>query len=614
MCGVAFLRDPTKPAEDLQRSMAAALEALRHRGPDEGGAWANSGTVVGHRRLSIIDLRGSQQPMVDPSGRYVLSFNGEIYNYKSLRRALSSRWTFKTDGDTEVVLAALVLDGPEAFSSFDGMWALALWDEKSQELLLSRDRMGEKPLYYSDSDTSFACASELPALRHLVPSWLEDIDSTADYFRYGFYLPGTTAYKGIHEVLPGHYLQWRDGKRKEIRYWSLPTARFSGSRAEACEALRDAIERAVRSQLVADVEVGTFLSGGIDSSLITGIASRAGKIKTFTIGFDTASFDERPYARRLAEHFQTAHYDEQLRGLHRDQLLSLLNRHVGQPFIDSSLLPTYHVARLARDHVKVSLSGDGGDELFCGYQRYIARVIMRWYTRLPVRLRAIAERLLRALPEPALHHSASLIKKAHLFTDIAARHQGEMPYVAPLFYAPADYAALLPDVAHRGHRSSLPEVAAIDDLGDMLRSDATIYLPQDILTKVDRASMACSLETRAPFLSRDVVDLAFSFPIAWHRRGFQGKQMLRSAFREFLPADVWGRRKQGFAAPVHAWFRAGLEHDLHNLVARVPSPLSDSFVQRLLAEHSTGQRDHGYRLWGIYVYLTWRDNLSCLPS
>ncbi len=612
MCGIAFafnsLWDPTYARTRMDR----ALAALRHRGPDHGGVWQDESVIVGHRRLSIIDVGArNHQPMLDPSSRYILTYNGEVYNFIELRNSLKERWQFRTSGDTEVVLAGLILLGPRFLSRMEGMWGLALWDNRAKTLLLARDRIGKKPLYFDATRDKLSCASELPALTNLqTRQWDEDSDSTADYLRYGYYLPGKTAYSQVQELLPGHYATWRPGEEPcSERYWELSLESLGVARTAACEQLHSTLQSAVKNRLVADVPLGTFLSGGIDSSLITAIVAKDLGLaaETFTIGFSDETFDERLYARQVASHFQTNHHEQVLDSWTPESLDRLILDHVGQPFSDSSILPTALVSELASRHVKVALAGDGGDELFSGYQRYQAKTILRWYSRLPKFLRKTAERSIRMLPEPASHHSRSLLKKAHLFVDVLDRQSSENPYIAPVLYSERMFSTLAPDLASKGHKApNLPEVARSDDLLQMMYADALVYLPQDILTKVDRASMAHSLETREPFLDHKVIELAFSFPRSWHRSAWTGKKLLRSCFLGYLPDEIWRRRKQGFGVPIHSWFRGKLGDELLRLLVSVRHPFRTSFVNQLVVQHRSRQRDHGHRLWNIYVYLLWK--------
>lgn len=612
MCGLTFLFDDSLDEACLRQRTEAALSRLRHRGPDGQGLFTEAHWGIGHRRLAIIDLAGSPQPMADPARRFFLAYNGEIYNYPELRRGLVAHWDFRTEGDTEVLLAGLAVHGTRFLDGVQGMFAFVLWDRAEQRALLGRDRLGKKPLFYQQTGRSLACASELAGLACLAPAgWNEDLDSTADFLRYGYTLPGTTFYREVREVLPGHVLEWTpDTAPRQRPYWSLALGGFRGSRGEAGERLRELLVDAVRKRLVADVEVGAFLSGGVDSSLIVGILrdELGVRPKTFTIGFSERSFDERRHARTLAARFDTEHHEEECSGWDRELLERLVMEHVGQPFMDSSLLPTALVARLTARHVKVALSGDGGDELFSGYQRYQARLLLRWYGALPQPVRRGVAAALAALPEPAAHHSASLLKKAFLFQDIVARQESERPYVAPVLFAADPFRRLVPDLVHRGHPPpALPSARTPDDVQEMMAADALVYLPQDILTKVDRATMAYSLEARAPFLDHRLVELAFSLPRPWHRRGLRGKRLLTEVFADLLPAAIRSRRKQGFAVPVHPWFRGSLGDELEReLGQRQAGPLDNAAALGYLAAHRRGLRDHGYRLWLIYIYLIWR--------
>lgn len=613
MCGLIFSYYPGLDADGLLDLANRSLNTIAHRGPDDKGLWVEPPVIVGHRRLSIIDVSGSRQPMMDPYKRYILTYNGEIYNFKELRQEIGSRWNFKTSGDTEVVLAGLVLEGDAFLNRMEGMWALALWDHQDKTLLISRDRMGKKPLYYQTNTYGFSCASELNALAHLSTApWQEDLDSTADYLRYGYYLPGTTAYKNIYEVLPGHFLKWRpDSNPEQFQFWSLPLEQFQGTKKAACKLLRTSLVHAVEKRLVADVEVGAFLSGGVDSSLIVAILTKMLGVqpKTFTIGFAEKSYDEKKYARQVALLYGTDHFEREFKNWDKDTLISLVLDHVGQPFSDASLLPTAMVSELASNQLKVVLSGDGADELFSGYQRYQARTLLRWYTRLPKSIKNNTERLVKLIPEPMAHHSHSILKKAHLFLDIANQQEDTPPYVAPVLYAYRDFQTLAPDLIDRGHSPpNLPSEACEDSLQEMMAADTLVYLPQDILTKVDRASMAHSLEARTPFLDRAVVELAFSLPRKWHRRGMRGKRLLYDSFSDLLPNNIWFRRKQGFGVPIHQWFRADLGNHLKELMAKIDTPLQSHFIKEMLQAHQTGQKDHGSRLWNIYIYLLWREN------
>ncbi|WP_431475351.1 asparagine synthase (glutamine-hydrolyzing) [Marinobacter sp. KM021] len=607
MCGIVFFYANQLGSHTAKERITYSLDALAHRGPDACTTIEAAPAHFAHARLAIVDLTDSNQPMQSPDGRYTLIFNGEIYNHYRLRDQLSGKWKFQTQGDTEVLLAGLIEKGIRFLPELEGMWAFALWDSTKRELLLSRDRMGKKPLFYFREGDQFSCGSELPSLRFLATNpWQEDLDSTADYFRYGYPLPGYTAWKDVFEVLPGHWLKWSPGSAPtEEPYWQLPLP-GRGNSAFSDEDLRYQLGEAVRKRLVADVEVGAFLSGGIDSSIICALAQHqmSQKLKTYTIGFTESAFDETKFAAQVAHHIGTEHHSEIFSDWEESKLEALLSKHVGQPFADASLLPTALVSQLAARDVKVALSGDGADELFGGYQRYQARIILRWYTRLPLSLRSGVERAIRALPEPTAHHSRSLLKKAYLFSDIAQRHQSEKPYTAPLMFDSNHFASLFPELVGRGHTPrNLKDQTELDDLQQMLYRDSLIYLPQDIHTKVDRASMAASLETRAPFMDHKVVELAFSRPANKHLRIGSGKLWLRSAFNDLLPDSIWKRRKQGFGVPLHDWFRGKLGVRLESCLMASMAPINKNVAMQLIQQHQSGKRDHGYRLWMLYVYL-----------
>ena len=604
MCGLLFHFDPAHAPERGQRLIRNALTKLMHRGPDELRTLNVKQAHFAHARLSIIDLSGSHQPMQSPNERYTIVYNGEIYNYKKLRKRLASRWNFVTTGDTEVLLAGLVLDGENFLSELDGMWAFAFWDALEQRLFLSRDRIGKKPLYYFQEGKHFSCGSELPALQALSSQpWSEDIDSTADYFRFGYYLPGFTAWSDVFEVLPGHFLTWTPGKNVEQKaYWQLPCPNATSQ--PSSDSLSQALYDAVEKRLIADVEVGAFLSGGVDSSLICAIAQEKmdRPLKTYTIKFSEASHDESSYAATVANYLKTDHHCEAFEQHHLSQT-KLLHEHIGQPFADTSLLPTAVLSQAAAKDVKVVLSGDGADELFGGYQRYQARLLLRWYTRLPKRLRWLVARTIRSLPEPTAHHSRSLLKKAHLFLDIVEHHGIQAPYIAPAMFHPDEYSRLFPDLVGRGHTPpGLPEEAAMDDLQRMMCSDALVYLPQDVMTKVDRASMAFSLEARSPFLDHKVIELAFATSASAHVRLGSGKRMLSSTFKDALPKSIWKRRKQGFLPPNPSPGKM-VQDVLNKDAIRCCDVINHSAVKKMLSQHQSASRDHGMRIHLIRSYL-----------
>ncbi|PXV58201.1 asparagine synthase (glutamine-hydrolysing) [Dyella jiangningensis] len=591
--------------------MDAALQRLKHRGPDETGCFVGDDFVAGHTRLAIIDLKGGHQPMHDPAGRWVLVFNGEIYNYRELRAQLQGRWDFRDDSDTEVLLAGLIIEGARFVERLDGMWAFVLHDRASGDMLLSRDRFGKKPLYYRRHGAIFACASELPALEVLTPdvAITEDAAGIADYFRYGYALPGATCVSGVSEVLPAHMLQLRaDGSAVQERYWSPSVEPWTGSFEEAAEQVRELLTQGVRRrQLASDVEVGAFLSGGVDSTTVCALAQESGfgKLRTFTAGFAEPTYDERAPAARAAAELDTLHTAEEIKPDMAAALATELPRRMGQPFGDSSLVPSALVASVAARHVKVVLSGDGSDEIFGGYARYMGRLLRQRYHRLPAPLRSVVERAVLATPEPYAHHSGSLLKRAHLFVRLAREDRDT--YIGPPAIRKETLAQLVPGL---GVGNPMPDRPWPDDpaeLRHMLLMDCLVYLPQDILQKVDRATMMYSLEARSPFLDKALFEFAIRLPWQWHFSGMQGKRVLRAAMRGRVPDFIWARRKQGFASPVSHWMSGWLGENLLAMTDSDNTGVVDAAgVRKLLNEHRAGRADHSQPLWLTYAYLRWR--------
>lgn len=611
MCGIAFLLAPAVSHGERCERMGAALQRLKHRGPDESGYFVGDDFIAGHTRLAIIDLSGGHQPMCDPGGRWVLVFNGEIYNYRELRAQLAGRWNFRDDSDTEVLLAGLVTEGAGFVERLDGMWAFVLHDALSGDLLLSRDRFGKKPLYYRRDGAVFACASELPALAALTPdvATTEDVAGIADYFRYGYALPGTTCVAGVREVLPAHTLRLRaGGSIDQKRYWAPSVEPWAGSFGEAAERVRDLLTQSVRRrQLASDVEVGAFLSGGVDSTTVCALAQESGfgRLRTFTAGFAEPTYDERAPAARAAAELGTLHTVEEIKPDMAAALATELPRRMGQPFGDSSLVPSALVASVAARHVKVVLTGDGSDEIFGGYTRYMGRLIRQRYHRLPASLRSMIERGVLATPEPYAHHSGSLLKRAHLFVRLAREDRDA--YIGPPAIRKETLAQLVPELGTGNSMPDLPWPDDPDELRHMLLMDCLVYLPQDILQKVDRATMMYSLEARSPFLDKELFEFVIRLPWQWHFSRLRGKRLLQAAMRGRVPDFIWDRRKQGFASPVSHWLRHWLGDDLLAMTDSSDTGVVDAAgLRALLHEHRAGRADHSQPLWLAYAYLRWR--------
>lgn len=615
MCGIAFLRAPSWSSEARRQRMTAALQHLEHRGPDETGCFVDRDFAAGQTRLAVIDLDGGHQPMRDPTGRWVLVFNGEIYNYRELRARLQARWDFRDDSDTEVLLAGLATEGAGFVERLDGMWAFALHDTASGDSFLSRDRFGKKPLYYRNSAAVFACASELPALAALTPDMTpaEDAAGIADYFRYGYALPGRTCLQGVSEVLPAH-MMWRyaDGSIVQKRYWSPSIEPWTGGFGEAAEHVRELLTQGVRRrQLASDVEVGAFLSGGIDSTTVCALAQESGfgRLRTFTAGFAEPTYDERGPAARAAAELGTLHTAEEIKPDMAAALATELPRRMGQPFGDSSMIPSALVASVAARYVKVVLTGDGSDEIFGGYARYAGRLLRQRYHSMPAALRSAIERIVLATPEPYAHHSGSFSKRVHLFVRLA--REDAHAYVGPPAIRKETLDCLVPGLGVGNTMPELPWPDDPDEIRHMLLMDALVYLPQDILQKVDRAGMMFSLEARSPFLDKELFEFVVRLPWQWHFARFRGKRLLRAAMRGRVPDFIWGRRKQGFASPVSHWLRDKLGDDLLAMAdsgnAGVVSPAG---LRGLLEEHRAGRADHSQPLWLAYSYLRWHADVA----
>lgn len=613
MCGIAFYWREGGCSEEKRASFEKAINGLAHRGPDDAGVLQFGSAFVGHTRLAIIDLTSSSQPMVSPDQRYVLSFNGEIYNYKELRKSLSSKWEFKTHGDTEVVLAGLINTGVDFLKEMKGMWAICLYDRIDNTLLLTRDRFGKKPLYYANDAHSFAVASELPSLKSLLPDSLRSTDPLAvsTFFRFGFYAPGDTIYSAVKEVKPGYYFLTKLGEKACVHksYWSLDQARFKGGCEEASENLQYLFRQSLKRRLVSDVEIGLLLSGGVDSSLIAAALQRdfGLNINTFTISFDSASYSEGAVAERVSKHFGLRNVQDTVFECRVDDLKKLLHDNIGQPFGDASLLPTAMACQLASRDVKVCLTGDGADEVFSGYQRYQGALLSSKFNQLPNFVQKAFTSLVGHIPASHKHHSRSLIKKAQLFVNNFTDLGAFSSYVAPSSLAPDDWQTFFPHFDYEAVPAVSGLVQGDDVVTRMMRQDIACYLPQDILLKSDRASMAHSLELRSPFLDDDLVQFALSLPREWHRRYFSGKRMLRAAFGEFLPDWVWERRKQGFAMPLGEWFAGSLGDELLDMKSRMDVPgINAGGLEKMVLSHRAKLKDYSQFLWLTYTYLHWQ--------
>ncbi len=639
MCGIAGFLDPKRRSGDNElRALAAGMAAaLRHRGPDAEGVWvdAGAGLALGHARLSIIDLSpAGAQPMVSASGRFVVSYNGEIYNARELRAELErSGHIFRGHSDTEVMVEGFARWGVRAtVERLIGMFAFAVFDREDRVLTLGRDRLGIKPLYWGHADGRVIFASELKALKTL-PNFDAKIDRQAlgAYLCTGYVPAPASIYCGIEKLEPGMLLGIdEDGETRSDTYWSLLDVALEGraalidaSDADARDALESVLSDAVTRRMVADVPLGVFLSGGIDSSTVTALmqANSTTPVKSFSVGFHEQAYNEATQAKAVAAHLGTDHTELYVTAAEAQAVVPKLPQIYDEPFADSSQIPTFLVSEMTRRHVTVALSGDGGDELFAGYNRYAQGLRLA--------------RMLRPLPRPVATCLASMIGAVppsmwdRLFTMVPEalrpRLAGDkaQKLASVLGKGAGDYYRTL--IASWGDAWSLVEGAGApsqpafseatrarfgDELSWMQYADSVTYLPDDILTKVDRASMAVSLEARVPLLDHRVVDFAWHLPDRFKVRDGQGKWLLRQVLQKYVPRDLVERPKMGFSVPIDAWLRGPLQGwaaDLLDPAAMRRSGLIDPGpVQEKWAEHQSGARNWQHFLWNVLMFEAWR--------
>jgi len=601
----------------------AMLKILEHRGPDDTGRYLDGEAALGMTRLSIIDLVTGQQPMRSEDGAVTLVFNGEIYNFRDLRGELQARGRrFATRSDTEVLLRAWEAYGPACVDRLRGMFAFAVWDARRRRLFLARDRVGKKPLYYWHRDGVLVFASEPKALlRHPAVGRALDLTALEHYAAFGYTPAARSIFDGIAKLPPGHTATLAGGVLSVARYWTLPagaaTAARPAPREELLGRVRAEVRDAVRARLEADVPLGVFLSGGVDSSVIVACMRElnVGRLATFSVGFGAdLSHDERPYARAVAQRFETEHHEEVLEPKAAD-LAAAVVRYVDEPFADSSAIPTLVVAEATARHLKVALSGIGGDETFGGYPRYLGVRLSEAWARAPRVLRAGPEALARWLPDSA--GSRNLGDWARRFADGAGRPMPER-YIGwtRFFDAQALDALATPALArHFGSDVEAPHRAAWagrrdgDAVDGAWRIDLATYLPDDLLTMADRMSMARSLELRAPFCDHRLIEFSLTIPAAAKLEGFRLKALLKAAFADVLPPTVVNRRKQGFMIPLSRWLRTTLRDLVDDTLApervRARGLWRPEVVARLVSEHLAGARTHGDRIWTLVILELW---------
>ena len=619
MCGIAglFHVETAKPVDPAR--IRAMTDAQTHRGPDGSGVWTAQGVGLGHRRLSIIDLGGGAQPMASADGQIVVTFNGEIYNFRDVRRELEATGAvFVTNSDTEVLIHGWRAWGPELLTRLNGMFAFALYDDAKKSLLLARDRLGVKPLHYTRlTDGSIAFASELKGLL-ANPVVRREVNPTAieDYFAFGYVPDDTCLVAGVEKLPAGSYLLLRRGAAipKPVIWWDVDFAqRASGSRMTLVAEMQERLRAAVTSRMVADVPLGAFLSGGVDSSAVVALMAEAStsRVQTCSIGFDRADHDETRYAAMIAEKFATDHRTRQVASDDFAAIDTLVTA-FDEPFADASALPTWRVCQLARETVTVALSGDGADEVFAGYRRYKFQAAEeRVRSLMPTGFRrsmfgALAKGYPKADWAPQMFRAKSTFE--------ALARDGDEAYALSVgVTSPAMRARLFSDGLKRelqGHRAEDRYVTAMrnaparEHLDRAQYADLKIWLPGDILTKVDRTSMAVSLEAREPLLDHRLVEFGARLPVSMRLRGGTGKWLMKKALRGTLPDEILYRKKMGFVSPIGSWFRGPLLGEAQRVVARMNETgwFAQGVLDGVVSAHQSGKSDHGRLLWQLVMF------------
>ncbi len=621
MCGICGIFEFDKARVISAADVHAMNQTIRHRGPDDEGVHVDYGIGFGHRRLSIIDVAGGHQPLSNEDGTIWVLLNGEIYNYPELREQLLARGhRFSTRSDTEAIVHLYEDFGEECFSKLRGMFAIALWDSRDHKLLLARDRAGEKPLFYYHDGERLLFGSELKAIL-AGPDVRVTTDNEAlfDYFSFGYVPAPKSIYREIRKVLPGHYLAASKDGLRDVWYWDLSFhVRHDRSEAEWCEALRQQLFESTRIQLMSDVPLGAFLSGGVDSSSVVAMmrqAQKDGSVTTCSIAFEEDEYNEAPFARKIAEQFHTDHFEKTVRP-QATEIIDKLAWHYDEPFADSSAIPTYYVSAVAREKVTVALGGDGGDENFAGYRRY-------YFDQMENRLRGFVPAAIRrpifgplGRIYPALAWAPRVFRGKATFQSLA-RSPLEGYFNSLSIFRPDEKPQLFTGDFLRemaGYDSinvfqkHYDNAGTDDPLTRIQYVDIKTYLPDDILVKVDRASMAVSLEVRAPLLDHRLMELAASIPSSLKLRGMNGKYILKKAMSSILPADVLYRRKQGFAVPLDHWFRKEIkEMAYENIIVQNDGILDPKLLKKIWNQHQSGQYDRSAHLWALLMYRKWKN-------
>ncbi|MGZ3678985.1 MAG: asparagine synthase (glutamine-hydrolyzing) [Ktedonobacterales bacterium] len=612
MCGIAGFIDSNtdRGKDDAEQLIASMCAVIRHRGPDDQGVWVGDGVALGMRRLAIIDVAGGHQPVFNEEQTVLIVFNGEIYNYRDLQCDLRKRGhRFRTDTDTEVIVHAYEEYGDDCVQHLRGMFTFALWDRRRQRLLAARDRFGKKPLNYYWDGQKLIFGSEIKSI--LQTGIPRDVNPIAldEYLVYGYVPTPLTLFERVYKVPAAHILIFEDGKISTKRYWEPPMAPTrQDDEPTAIERTRELFNDAVAVRLMSEVPLGAFLSGGIDSSLVVGMMSQtlSQPVKTFSIGFEEEDFSELPYARLIARHFGTDHHEF----IVRPELVSVLAELVwayDEPFADASMLPTYYVSKLAREFVTVVLTGDGGDEVFGGYVHYAREQSI---ARLPRSIRCLLERGAMLLPDGMRGKRRLSVVGQDLPTRYAKANM-RYPYSwRSTMYHPDMYASVVDHDPLERQVSIFRSLPPLDLMAQMQYVDIQMYLPDDILVKVDKASMLNSLETRAPMLDQNLVEYVWSLPPAVRTPHGQLKHLLKKIAGDMLPREILMRRKWGFSIPADRWLRGELaEYATDTLLstrARDRGIFRQAFIRDLLRSHArSGLIQHGSMIWALLCLELW---------
>jgi len=632
MCGIAgwINLEQSNSKDHTEAVLHSMCERIVHRGPNSEGLWLDETVALGMRRLSIIDLHTGDQPVFSEDKSIIVMMNGELYNYREVRADLEKRGhKFTTKSDTEILPHLYEEYGEDLVDHLNGMYAFSLWDTRRKKLIIARDRFGEKPLYYGVFDDKLIWASEPkamlanPAVRAVL-----DLDSLRHYLSYDYVPAPRSIYSGISKLPAAHMLTVENGEINIRRYWNQ-TFKKTGHRPSiesAASELKDLLSDAVRMRLVSDVPLGILLSGGIDSSTVAAFAVQHAteRVKTFSIGFEEDSFDESKYARMVAKHLDTEHYEDKLSATTAGDLISEIGTWLDEPLSDGSLIPTFLLSQFVRKHVTVALGGDGGDEIFAGYPMYLAHKIAGAYRTVPRFLRAgLIEPLVNVLPvstkNMSFDYKAKRFVRAANFDTVKRHHSwfGSFALDEQAQLLRPDIIAATDADIYRGPREMLELCDATDEIEQMQFLDMNYYMAEDILTKVDRAAMAVSLETRAPFLDPRVAQFAASLPLEYKLKGKSGKFILKKAAEDMLPREILDRPKKGFGIPIAEWLKGRLNSLMHDLLT--PERLDaqglfeTAYVQRLMREHETGRASHHKQLWTLLVFQLWYDRFPDKP-